>query len=766
MSEGQNLNLEIAPEEISKNQQFTREKLVAEKTLEKKTPSQEASPFIEKLLEHKNESGPLTLFIDWNYIKEQSNDGVFVKIAQKGEEIVNRENADQFFYVILDGEVKYEKREKDGNVVKSAINKPYEYFGEKAILNQKINDFATNTVESNKTTLLAIKKDVFLKAIDQGKEHLFETLKKENINLELDFDHFEGIPQELVKEGYLNTYRKEHSITTQTQEQKSVVILLSGEAFVLRESRRIKEISPGGIIGDIEVFKPDRVNIASVITKKDSVVLEIEMDKFEKIINNYKALKTKFSENAKKKEIDGRKKELVLDPNEDYQYNFSRIDQVKENQKTNDEEEKAKEERKAKVLEVARETVSIIFNSKDRPVHNNEAEASLDKIFSFICKSLEDQELDNPEYFVSHGITHTLDTLQFAESIFEGSATLRGDIERVFGQENGKILLRMVALFHDIGYPELNKDKSFSLPKFKHQEFSAKFVEENLPYDLISKVINLNQKQYDLFLQAIKYHGSDSLNIKQINEGRTFLWASNKSLNDREPYSEEQYNLFLESMKGIKENDLMTVEIKEKTKQKAPYSENPALVIMRLADNLDLISDRLDKLQKDPDFMEVMKSFHDRWLEIKNEAKNNPNHMGINIENKITEEMEAIFESATNGFDQKLNEFLNNSEKSESQKEDEKRRIEDIRNNLADVVGIKNWNGYTHFMSVAIGQNIFVREKDDKLEIFVEYNKPASELTSELINHQAGRLEAATESLIIKNSQGDNMKVKINEIFP
>lgn len=703
---------------------------------------------IDELIERSDKSGPLVSFIDWEYIKdyikkENSEEKVFVAVAEKGKKLLDKKNAGEAFYVILDGDVRYEKRDMHGDVVRSVINKPYEYFGEQAVLNDKITD-STNTVESEQAALLVIARDILLESIQKSMPDLFKKLK---IHLELGLENYDSLTQELLKEGRLNVYRRYHSITTQTQKQNKMAFLLTGRAFILRDSRNIADVLPGNIIGDAELFDKDRVNISSVIADDDSVVLEIEMGKFEEIINQHRSLKLLIAENARRKEIAGRLKESTADPFEIYQYDFTKIDN---SELLTDEEKK---ERKAEILEVARETLSMMANGKDQSKYNDKTERSLNRVFSFICKSLEDQEIDNPKYYVSHGLKHTTDVLRFAESIFDGSPTLKKDIEDVFGLEKGKIILRLVALFHDIGYPKLTEEnKTKKNPKWMHQEFSGELVKKNISHELLSEIIDLSEKQYELFIEAIAHHGSDSDNPSQLSIGRPFVPASNKKI-------------------------LRPLTIKnEITKESKDYEikENPILAIIRIADNLDLIEERLTKLQKNQHFMKYMEMFLNQCQEIENHFKNvDPKYKdNPEYEKNIKDRMAAISEYANEKLESEVKqEIQENPEIKEEDREKElanrQSEISEILTNLGEIAKNGDWEGYKHFQSVAIAQNVFIREKNSRLEVFVEYNESSDKLPLSLIHYQTGRLtDSVKKSLRLKNSEGEDIEVKITEIFP
>lgn len=644
---------------------------------------------VQDILKHHEMSGPLVNFLDWDFITEKLHNGSSLRTAQKGEAILDQSSLGSNFFVILDGTVKYTKFNSMGESIKEALNKPFEYFGEQAILNKKITQ-STNTVESDKAVLLQIDAPTFREALERGKLKLAERLN----NNEIRFPH--KVIEQLIQKGELNVYRKNQSITTQTGEQSRFRILFAGQAFVLRNSRRVNNLNEDEFIGDIELFETDRKNAASVISEMDCVVLEIDFADVGEILKNNKSLALRLSQRAYQKELSGRLNNIDTDPTGLYNYDFQRLENT-----STPESQTAKKD----ILRIARETISMLCNNEISA--NNEEE--LENLFKFICQSLERQECDDPKHYGSHGSKHTINTLDFSSSIIEGSPTIAKDVEEIFGKQNGEILIRLVALFHDIGYPDLEIKKETH--KWRHQEYSAALVKENLSYDTLKGLLRLTQEQYDLFVQAIQHHGSD--NPKKVSEGRPFVKTSN--------------------------------------------SENPLLVIMRLADNLDLIGERLTKLQRDKDFRNILKKIYEscKLIEDDNNLSNDAKR------ERQSTKMKEIFEEAQREL--------------VPVNEDNSVRIKEISDNISMAIQNNSWQEFLHIQGIAIGQNVFIKEETrtidgqekNQLVIYVEYNEPSEEMPLALINWQTGRLlDSINNSISIIGGDQQFLTIEVKQIFP
>lgn len=244
-------------------------------------------------------------------------------------------------------------------------------------------------------------------------------------------------------------------------------------------------------------------------------------------------------------------------------------------------------------------------------VNPNIKSAEAMPLLKFICERLEAQHLDNPLKYVSHGADHSINTMLQTKQLIDSSPEIRVALKKQFGSvKSGKMFAYLVALFHDIGYPkvtELQKNDP-NLPKWKHQEFSAEMVKNGLKFEVMSKIIpGLTKGQYDLFITAIEHHGSDSLKLEDFDAKRPYRFAV--------------------------------------------LSDNPLLVLMRLSDNLDMLKVRLNAVQTDPFFLKVLGTMSKQAEKIK---KKYSALSEKEIKAKIKESNKTILEKAEKIIDEKL----------------------------------------------------------------------------------------------------------------
>lgn len=652
------------------------------------------SAIINEIVSHPERSGPMVKYIDWDYVKERSRKGSFIVRAPKNAVVCDQSNLGQATYFIIQGTVKYQRRDVDGEVIREVENSPFEYFGEQAVINQKVID-STNTVSSEEATLLSIDAETLLEAIDSQKSKL----DTESILSSLEVSMPPELLDRLIEAGKINILRKFQSITTQTHQLEKVRIMLQGSAFVLRNSKKVGEIKPGGYIGDMEIFMPDNSSVGSVITSEDCIVIEIDSEKFAEMLADHKSFVLRLSQRSGDK-ITGMGKNSETDPFHIYNFEFEHLE--------------GNDKIKQEILTEAREIISQIVEQNPTDVNDRE----LEDLFAFICSSLEKQEVDNPKHYVSHGANHSLNVSRFSDSIIQGSESLRQDIERIFGSK-GTTLLRLVAVFHDIGYPDISHDKT--VPKWRHQEFSAKQVEAHLPYERLSKLIPLSPEEYNLFLEAIAHHGSDNPDPEKLASGRPFILASNE--------------------------------------------KNPLLVSIRIADNLDLIEERLTKLQKDPDFVKIIEEIYHKCLPVSQNSL-------IEEGDKSKLRREIMVQTINFGIDAMYN-TLGTTDRDSIPPED-KQHIKEISDNLQIITEIDDWRAFLHFRSVAVAQNVFIEEEPrdengsgSEITVYIEYNQPSESMPLSLLNWQSGRLEASVrDSMSLKTADGKPMELKIRKIFP
>lgn len=134
------------------------------------------------------------------------------------------------------------------------------------------------------------------------------------------------------------------------------------------------------------------------------------------------------------------------------------------------------------------------------------------KLLKKIMKRGYDQHLDNPEQYVSHGLDHSLNVMDYAIDAIESNPFLVESMKSKYGvsEGEGKFLLKSMALLHDIGYPCVGcRQKSVhgiaGADLFDHMQLS---IENVLTSDLeeAQKKILLND-----FRDAILFHSADKV---------------------------------------------------------------------------------------------------------------------------------------------------------------------------------------------------------------------------------------------------------------
>lgn len=154
------------------------------------------------------------------------------------------------------------------------------------------------------------------------------------------------------------------------------------------------------------------------------------------------------------------------------------------------------------------ERIAKIF--EDLPAETDAA--AVQSLLKKILKRGYDQHLDNPEQYVSHGLDHSLNVMDYAAAAIDSNPFLIQSMQSKYGVSagEGKFLLKAMALLHDIGYPCVGcRQKSVhgiaGADLFDHMQAS------------VGKVLSSNleeaQKQNLLndFRDAILFHSADKV---------------------------------------------------------------------------------------------------------------------------------------------------------------------------------------------------------------------------------------------------------------
>ncbi len=203
-------------------------------------------------------------------------------------------------------------------------------------------------------------------------------------------------------------------------------------------------------------------------------------------------------------------------------------------------------------VKAEKRNINTIF-AKAAPGKEGAAKALVDKMWNLIMtQDVKDTKLP----FTPHGWQHTLDVVKLQRDIYNSSPALRDALIKQFGSEAKALaVMDAVALMHDVGYGMLKPGES----KGKHAIHSGEAFKSQLAKDF-KELYDLTDKQVEDIFLAIQRHGADK-------------------------YGKPGY-------------------------MAASVQNNPLLMIIRLADNLDSSIKRLRSAQTHPLFLEAIKTMY------------------------------------------------------------------------------------------------------------------------------------------------------------
>jgi len=366
-----------------------------------------------------------------------------------------------------------------------------------------------------------------------------------------------------------------------------------------------------------------------------------------------------------------------------------------------------------------------LANEKLGDAHN-QANQDIKKLLEFICKKMQQQQIDNPLEFCSHGADHSYNTFLMVIKLIENSEFVRTQIKQQYGTlEKGIVMAMLMALFHDIGYPRLTevtenlktgessqyllRKKGAKVGKFFHQLFSAQMVGRELNLEFFQRLLGADflKKQYARVLNAIGHHGSDSLKQADLDAKRPVWFA----------------------MGG----------------------ENILLALMRFADNLDMLRRRLTEAQTNDILLKhleimytnaqpVIKRLYDTGLR------------GKALENAVEAEVKP--------FNDRMKEAAKSAFRAADYSEEKISLLE-------QVLKKSDHGSFPHFGSVAMAQNIEVTFEHGKIKISVFFNVPGQFVLSDLLNFQVDRLLISFATVLLHHENPtlvvDGKEYKISE---
>lgn len=215
-----------------------------------------------------------------------------------------------------------------------------------------------------------------------------------------------------------------------------------------------------------------------------------------------------------------------------------------------------------------------LTESLNRAFPGKEAEVTL--LVNDIVDYITTQDVSDTNLpFTPHGWKHSLDVVGIGRDIYGLPGVKKGLIARYGSEERAMAAMDLVNILHDIGYGDLRPGESKGL----HPIRGAEMFRDKLALR-IADVFGINTK------------------------GRTA-----EQVIGGEPMIGDIYNAIL--LHGA-----------DKKGGKVPYTrasdaENPLLFIVRLADNLDMSSGRLRKIQSDPIMLGALKEMYDAANAVK-----------------------------------------------------------------------------------------------------------------------------------------------------
>lgn len=271
---------------------------------------------------------------------------------------------------------------------------------------------------------------------------------------------------------------------------------------------------------------------------------------------------------------------------------------------------------------------------------------------SFVLERAIDQQLNNPENYVSHGFNHTLNVVKYTDQIITEYPEI---ISRVHWQydvtsSQARFILRNVALFHDFGYPgsesrKLNKAShsvigadviSYGQIELDGQKISVgKVLSELLDdtsngrivNDLRDSIMLHNADKIDHFYDVkIMAAGGREFLVDKANISEAFsalkelgykIYGVSVCADNPEDTQNTRLDVFkdLIDSEGIQNVPLISTETGEKYKGRSlgkkgensilglEYSDaammkNPLIAVIRIADNMDIVmAERFSDLQ-------------------------------------------------------------------------------------------------------------------------------------------------------------------------
>ncbi len=161
--------------------------------------------------------------------------------------------------------------------------------------------------------------------------------------------------------------------------------------------------------------------------------------------------------------------------------------------------------------EVQKKIISLLKNFENIDI------SAFINIRRYIEQNALEQHFKNPEQYVSHGFDHSLNVLQHLQNTLQQNPNIIDIVSKKYkiSKEESILILKLLPVFHDFGYPELEKNgktlgKSTHALKGAEIATSQEFTES--VKQIMGKEGDINKLLID-FRNAILFHSADKIEV-------------------------------------------------------------------------------------------------------------------------------------------------------------------------------------------------------------------------------------------------------------
>jgi len=292
----------------------------------------------------------------------------------------------------------------------------------------------------------------------------------------------------------------------------------------------------------------------------------------------------------------------------------------------------------------------------DRVVEDleNVPEETKQKLREYIEKNALAQHEKNPEQYVSHGFDHTLNVMGHIENAMENDPEIVQTMMSKYGitEAEAKFMMKMVAVFHDFGYPDVG-----DLGKALHGVTGALIAAKPEFMEIMEEILIKNpadKAKFETlmkdFQDAILFHSADKVEVYRdtkikITRGEFIIDSGNiveiiSEFNKREDLPTDVIEIHCSETKiaemervlmenGLSSDNIKFITIEENVKFKgrvvdlarkkdkklgiefkeASLQNDPLNYMIRVADNVDMVKDRVSPFQATEIFKQIYRDF-------------------------------------------------------------------------------------------------------------------------------------------------------------